>query len=394
MPWKETCVMDEKKKFILESFNNDQTFTELCSQFGITTKTGYKWRERFLKGGWPALINKPRSPKTTGRPIPAEVILELIRLKNKKRAWGAYKIRSLFIRNHPDIKPPVLSSIDRIFEKAGLSQKKRRRRHIPSERIQNRFKPTAPNDLWTVDFKGWWYTKNKERVNPLTIRDDFSRMILAIKVVEKGDISSVKAEFERLFKLYGLPRCIRSDNGPPFASPINALGLTRLSVWWMTLGILLDRIDPGCPYQNGSHERMHRDMKMELEGKIDGNLHEHQKVIDEWREEFNTERPHQALQGRCPVEVYKKSERKYFPDPEEIEYMRGTRVRHVNDRGYMHYAGRRYFVGNPFSGYPVGIRVNKNGEQEVWFTSFVIGTLDVEGSLIKFNLRLKIEKTP
>jgi len=392
MPWKETSVMDQKKKFIWETFDKSKTFTEICTKYGITTKTGYKWKKKFEQGGWQGLEEESRQPKSNARSVPEEVILELIRLKHKKPTWGSFKISNLYAKNHPHRKPPALSTIDRLFEKAGLSRKKKRRRHVPSERIQNRFKPTKPNDLWTVDFKGWWYTHNKEKVNPLTIRDEYSKMILSIKVVEKGDIASVKAEFERLFKRFGLPLCIRSDNGPPFAGPTNALGLTKLSVWWMTLGILLDRIDPGCPYQNGGHERMHLDMKNELEGKIDGSLHEHQTVFDEWREEFNTERPHQALKGKCPADKYRKSEKKYFPESEEIEYPRGFKVRRVNDRGCINYRGRRYFVGNPFAGYTVGINVKKDGSQDVWFTNYVIGKLDVESCLIDFNLRLTMNK--
>jgi putative transposase len=152
----------------------------------------------------------------------------------------------------------------------------------------------------------------------------------------------------------------------------------------------LDRIDPGCPYQNGGHERMHLDMKKELEGQIDGSLHEHQNVFDEWRDEFNTERPHQALKGKCPAEVYQKSETKYDPYMEDIEYPRGFKARRVNDRGVMSFRGKRYFVGNPFAGYSVGICMKKDGAQEVWFASRILGTLDLEAGLINFTLTLKL----
>ena len=384
--------MDQRKKFILEAFDNEKSFTDICADYGISTKTGYKWKARFIQGGMPALQEKSRRPFNAGRPLPEEVVLEIIRFKNKNHSWGARKIRDLYIRNHPDRKSPARSSIDRVLKRSGFTTKRRHKRYPSSKRIQNRFKPSQPNDLWTVDFKGWWYTHDKEQVNPLTVRDEYSKFILSIKVVEKADIFNVKTEFERLFKRYGLPRCIRSDNGPPFANVFNVLGLTKLSVWWMALGIMLDRIDPGCPYQNGGHERMHLDMKKELEGQIDGDLHEHQVVFDEWREQFNTERPHQALKGKSPAEVYQKSETKYDPSLEELQYPRGFKARKVNDRGVMSFGGRRYFIGNPFAGYSVGICVKNDGVREVWFASRMLGTLDVETGLINFTLAPKLTK--
>jgi putative transposase len=160
----------------------------------------------------------------------------------------------------------------------------------------------------------------------------------------------------------------------------------------MALGILLDRIDPGCPYQNGGHERMHLDMKKELEGQIDDDLHEHQVVFDEWREQFNTERPHQALKGKSPAEVYQKSETKYDPGLEELQYPRGFKARKVNDRGVMSFGGRRYFIGNSFAGYSVGICMKKYGVPEVWFASRVLGILNIETGLINFTMAFKLTK--
>jgi transposase InsO family protein len=393
MPWKETDTMNEKRMFAIEALGKEKTFTELCTEYGISTKTGYKWKARFLEQGWPGLEERSRRPLSNGKPLPEDVILEIIRLKNLKKNWGPYKIRKLYERNHPDLKPPARSSFDRVFERAGFTVKKKRRRYPITERIQNHFPPRKPNDLWTVDFKGWWYTSQKERVNPLTVLDEYSKKILAIVIVEKGDIPSVKAVFLMLFKRYGQPRCIRSDNGPPFASAFNALGLTKLSVWWLSLGILLDRIYPGCPYQNGGHERMHLDMKRELEGQIAGGLQDQQHALDEWREEFNNERPHQALEGKRPADVYVKSELKYDPEVEDHEYPRGYVVRKVNDRGCMSFKSKRYFVGNPFAGYSVGIRMKKDGSPELWFASLLLGEIVGETGLIRFTTGFERAKT-
>ncbi len=392
MPWKETDAMDQRKKFILEAFDNRKSFTELCADFGICTKTGYKWKKRFMQGGMPALKEQSRRPLNAGRPLPEDVVLDIIRFKNMNTAWGSRKIYDLFLKNYPERKPPARSSIERVLRKSGFQTKKKRKRSHASQRIQNRFKPSKPNDLWTVDFKGWWYTHDKERVNPLTVRDEYSKFILSIKVVENADISSVKPEFERLFRRYGIPRCIRTDNGPPFANVFNALGLTKLSVWWMALGITLDRIDPGCPYQNGGHERMHLDMKRELEGKIFGDLHDHQIVFTEWREQFNHERPHQVLHGKYSAEVYHKSEIKYEPFAEDLIYPKGIKTRKVNDRGVLNFRGGRHFIGNPFAGYVLGACFKEDATPEVWVGSQLLGTLDIEAGLINFSSSPKLLK--
>jgi len=291
MPWKEADLVKIKYEFILKSFNKDKSFTELCREYGISTKSGYKWKQRFLEGGLPALEEVSRKPTSNGNKIPEEVSVELIRIKNLHKKWGASKILQVYKNNHPGDYAPARSTVESLFIRSGFTKPKKRNRNKTATRMQLKDVPDSPNQVWTVDFKGWWYTKHKEKCEPLTVRDEFSKYILDIKVLNKGDTTHVKQAFERLFTQYGLPDVIRSDNGPPFASVFNALGLSKLSVWWMSLGIKLDRIDPGCPYQNGGHERMHRDMKDELEGQIDGNLNEHQKVFDDWRDTFNTIRP-------------------------------------------------------------------------------------------------------
>jgi len=376
MPWKEIGAMDQKKAFVLRSFDKSYSFTELCKEFGISTKTGYKWKQRFITDGYQGLAELSRKAKANAQAVPENVFLEVIRLKHLKMHWGASKILTLYTDRNPSLPHIARSTVERILVKAGLYEKRKRVRHQTVFQIKNNFIPKEPNDLWTVDFKGWWYTPDKEKCEPLTVRDAFSRFILSIKILEKGDTACVKLEFIRLFKQYGLPKVIRSDNGPPFACNLNSLGLTRLAVWWMALGIKLDRIDPGSPYQNGAHERMHRDMKRELEGQIDGNLRYHQRVFDTWREEYNTERPHQALGMKTPATVYRPSERKYVQEIDRIEYPRGYKSRMVNDRGWTNFKTKRIFIGNPFAGYNVGIKNSRTGDFEVWFDDFLIGSID------------------
>ena len=214
MPWKEVNAMDQKIEFVLKSFQKDTNFTLLCQEYGISTKTGYKWKERFFQDGMEGLNDKSTRPHNSPNQLSEETICELIRIKKLKMSWGAKKILAIYIRNHPNETIPSRATVERILKKAGFVELRKRRRYVHPERIQNRVEPERPNDVWTVDFKGWWYTAERERCEPLTVRDDFSKYILAITILEKGDITSVKREFEKLFKEYGLPKMIRADNGP------------------------------------------------------------------------------------------------------------------------------------------------------------------------------------
>jgi transposase InsO family protein len=379
MPWKELSVMDQRKEFILKAFDRNVNFSRLCSEYGISTKTGYKWKDRFKTDGLRGLFDESKRPHSSPQKISEDYLCEIIYIKTRKPDWGSRKIHRIFLTNHPDDATLVSrSTVDRILKKAGLVVKSRRRKKISPQRLQNRITAKEPNDLWTVDFKGWWYTPNKEKCEPLTVRDEFSKYILSIKILEKADISSVKQEFEELFKKYGLPKVIRSDNGPPFAHHAAVMGLTKLSAWWLALGILLDRIEPGHPYQNGSHERMHRDIKKELQGKIDGNLKLHQHIFDEWKHEYNYVRPHDALDLKCPADVYVKSKRKYLGTIYDVEYPYGFNPRRVNDKGMLIYRGHRVFISNAFCGYHLGIKKEDADNANVWLNSFPIGKIDLK----------------
>lgn len=375
MPWKETNVVDERLNFIIKAFDKNTNFLKLCNEYGITTKTGYKWKKRFIEGGMPSLEDQSRRPLSNSRAIPTDMVCQIIRIKVQKISWGPKKIHATLKNRYPDREIPSLSSVARVLEKSGYTSKRKKRRINKTNRIQNRIKATEPNQIWTVDFKGWWYTTVREKCEPLTIRDDFSKFILSIKILEKGDISHVKAEFEKVFKKYGTPEFIRSDNGPPFASAQAQFGLTQLSAWWLSLGIRLDRIDPGKPYQNGSHERMHLDMMNELERKIEGDLKLHQSVFDVWRKEFNTERPHESLDMKTPSQVYVKSNRKFRP-VNTLVYPKDFLSRQVNNRGYTLLKGRKIFLSNAFNGFNVGFEGIKNPDVKVWFANHILGEVN------------------
>lgn len=363
--------MDQKEEFAIRSLNPTENFTQLCSEFGISTKTGYKWKERFIQGGKPALQELSRRPHESPTRIDEDTICELIRIKNEKKYWGSHKIYRVYCRIHPDeAKTLSRSTVERILKKAGCVETRKRKRKPTEERIQARIVPEAPNDVWTVDFKGWWYTNTNEKCEPLTVRDEFSKFIFSIKILEKGDISCVKREFQTLFTKYGLPRVIRSDNGPPFAHAFSLLGLTKLSAWWLYLGIQLDRIDPGKPYQNGSHERMHKDIKDQLQWKIDGPLNLYQAVFDQWRDEYNSERPHESLDMKCPAEVYTPSPRKYTAEEYDYIYPLEFKTRRVNNRGWINHYSKRYYLSTCMMGFPVGVKKLQTDELLVRFNNF------------------------
>lgn len=375
MPWTEVTKMEEKKAFILRAFDRNENFSQLCKEFGISTKTGYKWKERFKADGLAGLSEKSRRPNKHSQQLSEEIICKIVRIKTTKPNWGAPKIRVVYERENPDSYLPSPATFERVLRRSGLTKKRRRVRRRVGERIQNRVEAVRPNHVWTVDFKGWWYTPHGEKCEPITVRDQYSRYILSIQILEKGDISCVKRHFAELFKRYGLPEIIRSDNGVPFASPHGLYGLSQLSVWWLSLGISLDRIDPGKPAQNGAHERMHADMYRELEGEIKGDLKMHQAVFDTWRDEFNTERPHASLGMKTPSEFYEPSQRRFVGDV-DLAYPADYNVRVVNTRGVIHHKGRRIFISNAFNGYRVGLCYAEGLKLDVYFANWRLGEID------------------
>jgi transposase InsO family protein len=257
-----------------------------------------------------------------------------------------------------------------------MTEPRRLKRVERSGRISCGFQAEQPNDIWTVDFKGWWRSAQGLRVEPLTVRDQYSRMILDMRVLSDARTESVRHCFERLFERYGMPRAIRSDNGAPFAAANALLGLTRLSVWWLALGIDLDRNRPGCPQDNGGHERMHRDIWNELE------VHraEGQAAFDVWREEFNTERPHEALGMQVPAEVYRRSARNYEGTPEDLDYGWLPTRRVKKRQGTIRHRSEHIFISTALAGWSVGLSQRPDGLLEVWFSKLLLGHLDPQRS--------------
>ena len=368
MPWKKSGPMEERTEFALRAMQT-LNFRALCQQYGISTKTGYKWRERFWRKGLAGMEEESRRPKSHSKQLPEEEVCEIVRLKLAHLAWGPRKIRELYLRGHGEVASE--STFKRVLERTSLTQKRRRRRAPEAGRLSSGRQAAALNEVWTVDFKGWW-RKAEQRCEPLTVRDEYSRYLLEVRAVEDARSETVRKSFERIFERHGLPEAIRSDNGSPFASRQGVLGLSRLSAWWVVLGIDLERGRPGHPQDNAGHERMHKDISRELEaeGACD------QAALDVWRESFNYERPHEALGMRCPGEVYLASERKYEGTPEDLDYPKMC-SRRVSPKGLISLEGQPLFLSASLGGWSVGLKPIAEDLMEVWFGRLLLGQVDL-----------------
>jgi transposase InsO family protein len=361
--------MNQRTEFVLRAMKADN-FRALCREYEISPKTGYKWRERFLEYGLSGLGELSRRPKSSPGGLDEAEVCEIIRLKQRHRYWGPRKIRKVYERFHEEV--PSESSFKRVLERAGLVEPRRLRARRPSGRLFSGRKAQAPNEVWTVDFKGWWHVPGDKRCEPLTVRDEFSRYVLELRAMVNAQSQTVRDCFERLFEQHGVPGAMRSDNGAPFASDQGVLGLSRLSAWWVVLGIDLERGRPGCPQDNGGHERLHLDVERELRGQ---DLVGQQAGFDEWRKTFNQERPHEALGMKCPAELYKGSERKYEGTPEDLEY-KGMESRKVAKWGSISWGSRLIFISGALAGWSVGLEPCKEGQYNVWFGRLLLGQLE------------------
>jgi putative transposase len=368
MPWKKSEPMEQRTEFALKALKTEN-FRALCQEYGISTKTGYKWRERFLSQGIAGLAEESRRPRSHCLELKPEEVCQIVRLKFAHPYWGPAKIRALYLRQHGEA--ASLSSFKRVLEAAGLTQRRKKRRASEAGRLSTGAKAKAVNEIWTVDFKGWWHG-SEGRFEPLTIRDEFSRYLLELRQVPDARSQTVQQSFEKLFQRHGLPQAIRSDNGTPFASRTAVLGLSRLSAWWVALGIDLERSRPGKPQDNGAHERLHRDISQELEC-LGKNVS--QEALDLWRYQFNYQRPHEALGMRCPGQLYHNSTRKYAGGVQELLYD-DMIVRRVNDSGCIRFKDQSLFISQSLSGWNLGLKSTQNQKTQLWFAQLLLGHLD------------------
>lgn len=375
MPWKEQDIMDARRAFIREYLEGDMSFQALCESYEVSTKTGYKWRHRFMEGGYPALADMSRRPHRHSKQLTEDEICKVIKLKQSFGHFGPKKVCDLYNRSHS--KEVSLSSVERVLNKAGYIQKRKKRKISSLEHKSMILEANQPNDIWTIDFKGHWKGKGGSKCEPFTVVDQYSRYILHCQPIAKGDTEHVKSVFIRLFKKYGLPEVIKSDNGSPFAHGLSPRGITRLSNWLMSLGILIHRIGPAKPYQNGKHERMHKDLKQLVQKGPRLTLKEYSAALDMFRREYNKQRPHEGIDMKFPAELYNKSKRKYQAPSKDIIYPDDLQIRRVTRQGQIGYSGDKYTISDTLTGYFVGIKDDEN-KAAVYFCNEHLGDLDLE----------------
>src|SRR5215204_1351233 len=309
MPWKECSVMDERLRFVAQLLDGEP-MAQLCRAFGISRKTGYKIFTRYKEHGLEALTDRSRRPVRYANQLPPQVESLIVSLKREKPHWGARKIRELLVRRLAgDVRIPAKSTIHAVLHRHGLVKEAGRPRHRATGTPLST--GAAPNDLWCADFKGEFRLGNGQYCYPLTVTDHASRFLLLCEALESTREDTAVTAFEQLFRERGLSRAIRSDNGVRFASPNGLFNLSRLAVWWLRLGIEIERIKPGHPQQNGRHERMHLTLKQEATKPATANVLQQQARFDAFLERFNRERPHQALAMKVPADVYTPSARRY-----------------------------------------------------------------------------------
>jgi len=379
MPWKETDVWDERSEFIHEWKSGDRKMAELCRIYGVSRKTGYKWVERYEAKGLEGLRDLSRAPQCHPNEIAEEVEEEILALREKHSRWGARKIRAWLEQAHPRIGTPAASTIGSILKRNGLtvSRKPRGLARPASEPLAH---ADGPNRVWCADFKGWFRTGDGKRIDPLTITDAYSRYLLKCQAVASADALHSKPIFEAAFREYGLPERIRTDNGAPFGSNGDS-GLTRLSVWWIKLGIWPERIEPGKPEQNGRHERMHRTLKEATAAPPAANRRRQQESFDEFQREYNDQRPHEALGQVPPVHWYRHSACGYPERMIEPEYPGEWEKRRVARGGQFRWRSGLVFAGHALEGEVVGLEPIEDECWWVWFSFYGVGVLDRSGKI-------------
>lgn len=376
MPWKEVFPMDERIRFAVLASKGTEFFSVLCKEYGISRRVGYKWLRRYRALGVAGMRELSRRPRRSPRRTDPAMEKLVVALRRRRPRYGPKKLIDLLAREHGGKALPALSTVARILHRRGLAQQRRGRRRglvVDLGRLGLTV-PKRPNDVWAVDFKGWFRTQDQNRCDPLTVSDLFSRCVLDVRALPAATQGWCRSAFQRLFRRYGLPEVIRVDNGPPFAS--GGLGrLSKLSVWWTSLGIRVEFIKPASPYLNGAHERMHRTLKADTTEPPSKTIRAQQRRFDRWRRRFNEERPHEAIGMRRPAELYTASARRYHDADKTLRYPDDYLVKHVSSNGFMVYGGERYFLGEAFADVDIGLHHNRSGQTEIYFANKLLGTL-------------------
>ena len=390
MPWSETTAVKKRMSFIVDMERDLYNMKELCEHYGISRKTGYKWKGRYAAEGLDGLKDRSRAPKSCPHRTEERVEKALVEERRKHPRWGPKKLLARLRKRHPTWDLPVLSTAGDILKRHGLVEPRRRRRK-PQHPGRPQLDVQLPNDLWSCDFKGEFRMGDRRYCYPLTVADRCSRYLLGCEGRHSIAYAGVRPVFEHLFDENGLPRAILSDNGVPFSST-GLAGLSRLSIWWIKLGIEPLRIQPGCPQQNGGHERMHRDLKAETTRPPAKELTAQQRLFDAFRAEFNEQRPHEALGQRPPAELYEPSPRPYPKRVPAVEYPGHFEVRRVRSDGRIRWQGRFLFISEVLIGEPVGLEEVDDGIWSLHFASRLLARFDERDRSLNPAPRRELDK--
>lgn len=375
MPWNEVKPMDQRILFIADHLRDRYSFSELCSRYGISRKSGYKWLGRYRREGVEGLEERSRRPHHSATAYPFAVRQAVIALRTDGGdVLGPKKIQALLARRYPDMDVPSRTTIYLILKRAGLIEAQRRRRRVsPHPGALNN--PSTPNGLWSADYKGQFKLRNGQWCYPLTVMDHASRYLLGCQALAGTEFAPTRACFERLFREHGLPERLRTDNGAPFAST-GAAGLSRLSIWWIRLGIVPERIKPGRPQQNGRHERMHRTLKRAVTRPVAADMPSQQQAFDQFCQRYNEQRPHEGLEQNSPGSRYVRSVRAFPTKLPELEYPSYYECNKVASGGLVYWRSMRIYIGYLLTGQCVGFEPVGDGLWDVYFGPLRIGHFD------------------
>ena len=375
MPWRETSPMQQRLEFVREYGSELFTMTELAAQYGISRKTGYKWFAQYAAQGALGLRDRSRRPHHSPQATAADVVAVLIALRRRHPRWGAKKLLGVAARRSGALAWPSRSTVCTLLQRHGLVAPRRRRVRSPQSAASRLPPITAPNEVWTTDFKGEFRTGDGVYCYPLTVRDGFSRFVLRCDALLGRTTAATRQRFERAFRDHGLPARIRSDNGGPFASP-GLGGLSRLNVWWMRLGIVPERIAPGHPEQNGSHEQFHSVLKAETARPPAAHCTAQQQRFRRFVREYNEERPHEALHDQPPATCYQPSCRSLPTRVPPVDYPGHMEVRLVSSNGCLSWKSAPLFVATALAGEYVAFEEVDDGVWTLWFATVALARYD------------------
>lgn len=373
MPWKKTSLYEQRLEFVRQVGRSKVTLGELSRRFGLSRQTAYKWLRRYLAGGRSGLKERSRRPLFNAVKPNVLWLRRVRRARCKHPTWGARKLRHILVERFGEVDAPSTAAISRWLKRWGLARGRKRRRRGPMILRKALHVPTRCHEVWTVDFKGWYRTALGRRMEPLTVRDLYSRTVLGIELLTSQGTEATRQAFVRLFKKHGVPERIRCDNGTPFGGG-GPTGLTRLSAWWVKLGIEVEFITPGRPCENGAHEQFHRIYKAEVAVDPERTLRGQQERSARWARQYNEERPHEALGMKRPVEVFERNRRR-MKKVKPWRYPRGWERCWVKGNGEMSRRGQRRYVGEAFVREYVGLKPAGTGKWEVYFGPVLVGEL-------------------